>query len=194
MNKYSPITKVDLLSMEDFSKERTNLRRAIIEIKRKRRITVGPDVTFYFENRDTLIWQIQEMLHIEKGGAEQLEDELRAYNPLVPKGDELVATMMIEIEDMERRRLTLQQLGHIEAYVSLHVDGAIIPVKPEDDIERTDPFGKTSAVHFFHFPMTADQCARFMATESIALQITHPRYTYKTIIAGETLAALKEDL
>ncbi|MBX9976701.1 MAG: DUF3501 family protein [Alphaproteobacteria bacterium] len=194
MIKYAPITEKNLLPLDEFSKKRADLRRHIIAVKNRRRVAIGPDVTFYFENRETLVWQIQEMLYIEKGGAEQIKDELRAYNPMVPKGHELVATMMIEIDDMERRRLTLQQLGHIENYVSFDIDGDIIRVKPEEDVERTDNSGKTSAVHFFHFPMTRDQCPRFSQAASVILQITHPRYTYKATITGDVLAALKEDL
>ncbi len=194
MKKYTPITANDLLFTKDFAQQRAALRQKIIALKEKRRVPVGPDITFYFENRETLIWQIQEMLYIEKGGQEQLEDELRAYNPLVPKGNELVATMMIEIDDMERRRLTLQQLGHIENYISLDVGGHIILVKPEDDVERTDHFGKTSAVHFFHFPMTHEQSTLFIQANSVILQITHPRYTYKEVITGDKLATLKDDV
>src|SRR5690606_12633858 len=96
--------------------------------------------------------QIQEMLYIERGGDAQLTDELAAYNPLIPQGRELVATFMIEIEDEARRRRILAKLGGIEKTITLEIDGAAIQAVPEADQERTTATGKTSSVHFLHFP------------------------------------------
>src|SRR5271154_1555567 len=101
------LTPSDILSPQDYEHLRTEKRGAMIALKKKRRVAVGPYATFYFENYDTMWLQVQEMLRVEKGGAEQLEDELHAYTPLVPKGDELVATVMLEIEDEKRRTAVL---------------------------------------------------------------------------------------
>lgn len=192
--QYSPITAADILSLQDYEAKRDAWRKKIIEMKRPRRITVGPDVTFYFENRETLLWQIQEMLYIEKGGEEQLKDELLAYNTLVPKGCELVATMMIEIDDMERRRVLLKQLSHIEEYVSIDFDEETINVLSEDDVERTDPSGKTSSVHFFHFPMTPSQSEKFKKAHRVTLSIRHPYYSFSEVLSEESLESLRKDL
>lgn len=193
-SQYSPITPEDILSLQDYEIKRAQWRQKIIEIKRPRRIAVGPDITFYFENRETLLWQIQEMLYIEKGGEEQLKDELLAYNSLVPKGDELVATMMIEIDDMERRRMLLKQLSHIENHVSIDFDDKRINVLPEDDVERTDASGKTSSVHFFHFPMTPSQSEKFKKAHSVTLTIQHPYYSFSEVLTKESLESLQKDL
>jgi len=104
----------DILAWEDYAQRRPEHRRRHAERKRDRRVEVGPYVTFYFENADTMWFQVQEMMHIEKGGAEQLKDELAAYNPLIPQGAELVATFMIEIDDPLRRARVLGSLGGIE--------------------------------------------------------------------------------
>ena len=97
------LTRDDVISMEDHARERKERRRALVEAKRHRRLEAGPDCTFYFENYETMWNQVHEMLFIEKGGEAQIADELRAYNPLVPKGRELVATVMFEIDEPARR-------------------------------------------------------------------------------------------
>ena len=195
MTQYAPITNADILPLEVFTEKRTELRQEIVRLKKNRRVSVGPDITFYFENRATLLWQIQEMLYIEKGGEEQLKDELQAYNTLVPQKNELVATMMIEIEDMDHRRVMLSQLGHIEKHITILFEGEILRALSEDDVERTTAEGKTSAVHFLHFPMTENQAALFLTTQNeVLLAIEHPRYHYQTSIPKETLESLRGDL
>lgn len=188
------ITEKDILPLFEFEKIRIEYRRKIVDLKKDRRVSVGPDITFYFENRETLLWQIQEMLFIEKGGEAQVKDELAAYNPLIPKGDELVATMMIEIDDMERRRLTLAQLGHIEDHIHITFGNHTITATPTDDVERTTEEGKTSAVHFLHFPFSKGAQKDLEHADKITLEINHPRYSYKTIIEGATLVSLKKDM
>ncbi len=105
------LTAADILPLPEYEKIRAEKRGAMIARKKNRRVAVGPYATFYFENYDTMWLQVQEMLRIEKGGADQLADELHAYQPLVPKGDELVATLMLEIEDERRRAAVLATLG-----------------------------------------------------------------------------------
>lgn len=192
--KHTPITKEDLVSNEDFDSLRNKRRHEMITLKKNRRLGIGPDITFYFENKETLIWQIQEMLFIEKGGDEQIQDELDAYNPLIPNGDEWVATMMIEIDDFKRRRLTLAQLGHIENQIFLSWDGGDVHAIPTDDMERTNESGKASAVHFLHFNFSKEQKKKIQDTSSVTLNIRHPRYHFASEITGEVLTSLKNDL
>ncbi len=145
------ITRDHILPMERYAEVRDARRRQIAEMKKNRRVHVGPDVTFYFENFDTMLHQVHEMLAVEKGGEAQIEDELRAYNPLVPNGREFVATMMIEIDDPGRRDRMLRRLGGIESTAAFTVAGETITAVPESDIERTTKEGKTSSVHFLRF-------------------------------------------
>ncbi|RZI71872.1 MAG: DUF3501 family protein, partial [Rubrivivax sp.] len=120
------ITPADILSMAEYEKQRKALKAELIPVKKQRRIEVGPFATFYFESYDTMWLQVHEMLRIEKGGVEQIEGELAAYNPLIPQGSELIATMMLEIEDGNRRHATLLTLGGIEETVFLEIGGNTI--------------------------------------------------------------------
>ena len=117
------ITRADILPMDVYARERKALRQSVMAVKRNRRIEVGPFATFHFENYQTMWHQVHEMLLIEKGGAAQIEDELSAYNPLVPKGRELVATILLEIEDPARRARELAKLGGIEHRMFLEIAG-----------------------------------------------------------------------
>jgi len=192
------ITKSDIISNADFAPVRKERRAALKPSKALRRIDLGRDCTFYFESFDTMLFQIQEMLYIEKGGDAQLEDELRAYNPLVPNGNELVATMMFEIDDPVRRLNLLLQLGGIENHIYLQIatkpGSEKIYVMPEDDTERTSADGKTSSVHFFHFPLNDAQKAAFRDTNNqIILGSDHPAYAHMTVLGVETLTELARD-
>ena len=111
------VEKKDLIPQEKYEKIRKKFRKELLSIKKNRRIPIGPHATFYFENFDTMLGQIQEMLYIEKGGDEQLKDELVAYNPLIPKGSELVATLMFEIDNPTLRLDFLNKVGGIEEKV-----------------------------------------------------------------------------
>ena len=189
------ITPSDILPYEIYAKERKERRTKITAMKRARRISVGPDATFYFENYDTMFHQIHEMLHIERGGAEQVADELDAYNPLIPNGSELVATLMFEIDDELRRDRELRRLTGVETHIQIELDGDIVKaVVPEGEIERTKADGKTSSVHFLHFPFTPAQIAKFRDPKVRAmLAITHPNYGHMALIDGETRASLAAD-
>ena len=189
------ITRDDILPMDDYSKSRGERRSALVAEKRNRRLAVGPDVMFYFENYDTMWFQIHEMLYIEKGGEEQIADELAAYNPLIPQGNELVATMMIEIDDPARRARDLAQMGHVEDHIYLQVGDEEIRGVPEEDADRTTDDGKTSAVHFIHFPLTETASAVFAdPSVQVSLAIKHDYYLHMAGIAGDTRAALAQDL
>ena len=188
------IERADILPMAEYARVRDKRRRAIAEMKKNRRLHVGPDITFYFENRATMLHQVHEMLAVEKGGEEQIEDELRAYNPLIPRGRELVATMMIEIDDAARRDRVLRALGGIEKTATIEVGGETIAAVPETDIERTTPDGKTSSVHFVRFPFTDAQVAAFRSGDArVVLGFSHPGYPHLAAITGPTRAALAED-
>jgi len=188
------ITRDDILTIDDYEAVRPARRAAVTEMKRHRRVTVGPDVTFYFENYETMWHQIHEMLRIEKGGEEQIADELSAYNPLIPKGTELVATMMIEIDDPVRRDRVLRQLGGIDETVTLTVGGERVAAVPEDDIERTTAEGKTSSIHFLRFPFSPDQIAAFRAPDArVVLAIGHSNYDHMAGVPEPVRAALSDD-
>lgn len=188
------ITPADILPYETYAAERKARRAAAMTMKKDRRVSVGPHATFYFENYDTMFQQIHEMLHIEKGGAEQLEDELRAYNPLIPQGDELVATIMFEIEDPVRRDKFLRSITWVEKHLYIDVGGEHIIGEAELDVERTKADGKTSSVHFVHFRFTPEQIAKFRdpAVQVMAV-VAHENYHHMAMLAPATREALAND-
>jgi predicted SnoaL-like aldol condensation-catalyzing enzyme len=189
------ITRADIMDMDAYAKVRAERRRAIVEAKKPRRIAVGPFATFYFECFDTMLYQVQEMLHVERGGEAQIADELAAYNPLIPKGRELVATFMIEIEDPFMRDRELRRLTHIENHIVLTIDGEDIAAVSESEVERTKADGKTSSIHFLHFPLTDAQAEKFKQPGCKAmLGITHENYNHMAGLPEATRAALAEDL
>jgi hypothetical protein len=188
------LTAVDILPWAEYAKTRAEHRSRVSAIKRNRRVEVGPHVTFYFESFDTMWLQVQEMLHIEKGGAEQLKDELAAYSPLIPKGRELVATFMIEIDDPLRRARVLAGLGGIEETAFFQLGASKIPALPEADQDRTTAEGKASAVHFVHFPLTEAQIAAFRQPGAqVILGFSHPAYSHMAVVAEATRAELAGD-
>lgn len=187
-------TKEDLISLEEFTKIRIQKRKETIEIKKNRRVALGPEATLFFENADTLWWQIQEMLYIEKGGEAQMEEELLAYNPLLPQGQELVATFMIEIDDPIRRAQVLSSLGGIEHHLAIRFAGHVLMGTPEEDPNRTTESGKTSAIHFIHWAFTKAQIEDFSKPhQDIIVEITHPKFSFKTIMLEPVRAALQKD-
>lgn len=189
------ITRSDILDLETFKLRRSDWRQQILALKKNRRVALGENVTFYFENRETLLWQIQEMLYIEKGGEEQISDELAAYAPLEPKGQELVATVMIEIPDPIDRAEKLSKLGHFEFSLWMRFAGHTIQGIPEDDMERTNEQGKTSSVHFIRWPMTPEQAKDFKKDNlDVIIECIHPNYLEKTILSQRVHFSLKNDI
>lgn len=188
------LTKEAFLPLEEFARIRPQKRQEMIALKKNRRVSIGPEATFFFENFDTLWWQIQEMLYIEKGGETQVEEELLAYKPLLPQGQELVATFMIEIDDPVRRAEVLGKLGGIERHLCLRFASHALVATPEDDINRTTESGKTSAVHFVRWAFTKEQVADFSKShQDIIVEITHPLFAVKTLMAESVRKALQED-
>ena len=189
------VTKADLMPLEEYSKNRTNFRKKILEIKKNRRISVGPYATFYFESFETMLAQIQEMLYIEKGGDEQLNDELSAYNPLIPKGKEFVATLMFEIDNPISRADFLSKIGGIEKKIFIQIQNEKVNATAEQDIERTSEEGKASSVHFLHFIFTENQIKKIKDTNNkVELCIDHEFYNHKTKISNQIINSLNEDL
>lgn len=188
------ITRSDILPYETYAAERKERRAKITATKKRRRMPVGPFAMFYFENYDTMFQQIHEMLHIERGGDEQVGDELAAYNPLIPNGHELVATMMFEITDPVQRDRELRRLTDAESHIFIDLDGDRIQAVPESDVERTKDDGKTSSVHFLHFPFTDAQIAKFRdPAVPASIAFTHENYGHIAMIPKETREALEQD-
>src|ERR1700710_545209 len=179
------ITPADILATPEYDQQRKSLKANLIPMKKLRRVEAGPFATFYFENYATMWLQVQEMLRIEKGGAEQLAGELEAYNPLIPQGNELIATLMLEIEDADRRHATLLTLGGIEETVFLEIGGERIAATPTEYDDRTTPDGKTSSVHWLRFKLSGDQIARFKS-ERVVLGIAHGNYGHMAVLSQDT--------
>ena len=188
------ITAADILPAAEYARARRGVQVRMAGLKRRRRVEVGPFVTFYFENWDTMWHQVQEMLHIEGGGDAQLPDELAAYNPLVPKGADLAATFMIEIDEADRRRRMLSRLGGIEETAFLEFDGTTVKGTPEEDQDRTTADGKASSVQFVHFHFTQEQIARFRtAGTRVILGLSHENYSHMAVLPEEVRAELAAD-
>jgi len=195
MNKqHREIKKTDLMPLEEYSKKRKDIRKEIVNYKKNRRISIGPHANFYFESYETMKAQIQEMLYIEKGGEEQLKDELAAYNPLVPKGSELVATLMFEIDNPTLRLDFLNKVGGIEKKVYIQIGKEKIIAIPEKDLDRTSAEGKASSVQFIHFNFSKEQIKEFRNSNvEIIIGIDHKFYNHMTKISIDTREALSKD-
>ncbi|HEY3918095.1 MAG TPA: DUF3501 family protein [Stellaceae bacterium] len=188
------ITRADIIDPAAYAKDRREFKKRVTDLKRDRRVEVGPFATFYFENYDTMWHQIHEMLHIERGGEPQIVDELEAYNPLIPKGSELIATVMIEIEDAVRRARILATLGGIEHKMFISVAGERIVGIPDPTRENTSEDGKASSVQFVRFPFTAAQIAKFRAAATqILVGIDHPNYGHIAVMPERVRTALAGD-
>jgi hypothetical protein len=194
MSIKTEITRADILPWAEYAKTRAEHRKRVTAIKRSRRVEVGPFVTFYFESFDTMWLQVQEMLHIERGGDAQIPEELAAYNPLIPKGSELVATFMIEIDDPLRRARVLAGLGGVEETAFIEIGAERIGAKPESDQDRTTAEGKASSVQFVHFPFTQAQIDAFRQPNARAiLGLSHPNYSHMAVMSETTREALAGD-
>ena len=188
------IEKNDLMAFEDYAKNRKKIRQELVEFKKNRRVSIGPYATFYFESYETMLAQVQEMLHIEKGGDEQLKDELNAYNPLIPKGKELVATLMFEIDDPILRSSFLGKVGGIEETVYLEINKEKIKAVSEKDVDRTSSEGKASSVQFLHFNFSEEQVKKFKDTTNIVtIKIDHDLYRHSVNITKDTRNSLEKD-
>ena len=195
MNKQArEVKKSDLIPADEYAKNRKVYRKEIVNYKKDRRVSLGPHANFYFESYQTMKAQIQEMLHIEKGGDEQLKDELAAYNPLIPKGKELVATLMFEIDEPDLRSNFLNKVGGIEKNVYIKINSEKIHGIPEKDVDRTSEEGKASSVQFVHFKFSDDQVEKFKDIKNlIFLGIDHGLYNHMTQMSENTKKSLISD-
>ena len=188
------ILREDIMPLDVYIKNRKELRKNIVNFKKDRRIALGPYATFYFESFETMLAQVQEMLYIEKGGDEQLKDELLAYNPLIPNGKELTATLMFEIDNPVSRAAFLGKVGGIEERVYMKIDGELIKAVPEEDVDRTSAEGKASSVQFIHFKFNDNQIQKFKSNDTlIELGIDHKEYSHSTKLSQENVVSLTKD-
>ena len=188
------IEKEDLLPSDVYAKSRKQIRKDLVEFKKDRRIALGPYATFYFESFETMVAQVQEMLHIEKGGDEQLKDELIAYNPLVPNGKELTATLMFEIDNPITRASFLGKVGGIEEKIFIKINDEIVKAVPEEDVDRTSAEGKASSVQFIHFKFNDDQIGKIKSGNvSVELGIDHKEYAHTTKLTEDNIKSLSAD-
>jgi hypothetical protein len=184
----------NILPLTEYVKLRGERRRQIAEIKKSRRLEVGPFATFSFESYETMLHQVNEMLFIEKGGAAQIPDELAAYNPLIPQGSELVATVMFEIDEPVRRARVLATLGGIERKAFVRVGSDTIRGVPEDDQERSREDGKASAVQFLRFPFRPAQVAAFRSgAGDVVVGFDHPDYSHMAVMPPVVRRTLADD-
>jgi len=188
------IQKNDIMPLDIYTKQRKGLRKTIVEFKKNRRVSLGPYATFYFESYETMLAQVQEMLYIEKGGDEQLKDELKAYNPLIPNGKELIATLMFEIDNPVSRAAFLSKVGGIEEKVFMKINEDIINALPEEDVDRTSAEGKASSVQFIHFKFNEEQIQKFKSGQTkVEIGINHNEYSHSTKLNDETIKSLSRD-
>jgi hypothetical protein len=188
------IQKEDVMPLDVYIKNRKELRKNIVNFKKDRRIALGPYATFYFESYETMLAQVQEMLYIEKGGNEQLKDELVAYNPLIPNGKELIATLMFEIDNPVSRAAFLGKVGGIEENVFIKIGGEVIKAIPEEDVDRTSAKGKASSVQFIHFKFNDEQIQKFKSNGvEVEIGMDHKEYSHTTKLSVANLNSLLAD-
>ncbi len=192
MNK---LQRDDLMSLEQYAEERAAFRARVIAHKKDRRVDIGPHLRLYFEDRLTIQYQVQEMLRIEKiFEAAAIQEELDAYNPLIPEGSNLKATAMLEYKDVGERREQLARLGGIEDKVWLEVEGCDrVGAIANEDLERSSE-EKTSAVHFMRFELTSEMIAALRSGAALRFGVSHDRYTHETTVGEATRKQLLNDL
>jgi len=185
----------DLYSLEQYHKIRHEFRAKVLAHKRHRHVSVGPNATLYFEDRLTMQYQIQEMLRVERiFESEAIEEELSAYNPLIPDGSNFKATFMIEIPDVDERRRALEQLAGIEDHVYVEAEGGErVFAIADEDLERTSE-GKTSAVHFLRFELDPKTKQAIRGGAAFRFGCDHPRYAHESAVPREVAASLSADL
>jgi len=191
----SPLSREDLFSLEQYAERRADFRARVIEHKKNRRVDIGPNLSLYFEDRLTIQYQVQEMLRIERifeAGA--IEEELGAYNPLIPDGSNLKCTAMFEFTDVAERRRRLAELRGVENRVWLQVDDMdkVYAIANEDIQRSTDE--KTSAVHFMRFELTAGMKRALSVGDPLKFGVEHDLYRYQVTLNDATRRALLQDL
>ena len=194
MVQINTIEKSEILSRDEYKSKRKSLREKMVLRKKFRRVDIGPYVTMYFENKDTIIHQINEMVYIENGGEEQINDEILAYKSLIPDGQELVATVMIEIDNPIKRAEFLAKMGGFEEQISIKVGDQEIKGKAELDVDRTTADGKASSVQFVHFEFE-ERAIEIIKNhmENVTISINHENYKHSSILNIDTVKELIKD-
>jgi hypothetical protein len=193
------LTLDDIADLREYEREREEFRRQVIELKKRRRVGIGPFVTVLFENRDTIRFQIQEMARVEKLiSDEAIEGELRAYNPLIPEAGELALTLFIELTSELALRDWLPRLVGIEHTLELRLgtgdDRIVVPCIPDEEHqEQLTREEITSSVHYIHFRLDAAQIEA-LADGPVELALTHENYPHATELGPDTVAELLTDL
>ena len=194
MVQLNTIDKSDILSRDEYKSKRRSLREKMVLRKKFRRVDIGPYVTMYFENKDTIIHQINEMVYIENGGEEQINDEILAYKSLIPDGQELVATVMIEIDNPIKRAEFLSKMGGFEETINIKIHNKEIKGKAELDGDRTTTDGKASSVQFVHFEFNEEAIKSMKNNmENVAISINHESYRHSAILNTNTVGELIKD-
>ena len=194
MAQINTIEKSEILSRDEYKIKRKSLREKMVLRKKFRRVDIGPYVTMYFENKDTIIHQINEMVYIEDGGEEQINDEILAYKSLVPDGRELVATVMVEIDNPIKRAEFLSKMGGFEEQMSIKIGDHMIKGKAELDGDRTTADGKASSVQFVHFEFE-DKDVQSIKNhmEDVSISINHENYRHSSTLNTDTVKELIND-
>ena len=189
------ITRNDLMSLEQYAEKRGEFRQQVLEHKKHRQVALGPNATLYFEDRLTLLYQIQEMLRIEKVfEADGINEELEAYNPLIPSGRNFKATFMIEYPDPTVRAAQLEKMVRIEDLVWMQIgEHDKVWSIADEDLERSTE-EKTSAVHFLRFELSEEMAQALKNGADWKIGVQHPVYTYELAVEGETRESLLNDL
>tara|TARA_E500000331_G_scaffold344521_1_gene380906 strand:- start:3507 stop:4085 length:579 start_codon:yes stop_codon:yes gene_type:complete len=188
------LERQDLLTLEEYAEKRSSIRQETIQVKKLREVHLGSHIRMIFENKQTVQYQIQEMLRIEKiFESSEIQDELDVYNALVPNGSNLKATMMIEYPDVAERVEALSRLIGVEKSIYFQVDGhdKVFPICNEDLERETDV--KTSAVHFMRFEFDQNMIADFVSGSDVKVGSAHPNYNYETSLDSQSQEALSED-
>jgi len=195
LNMTQQITRDDLMSLEQYAEQRNEFRQKVLAHKKHRQVALGPNATLYFEDRLTLLYQIQEMLRIEKVfEADGINEELEAYNPLIPSGRNFKATFMIEYADAIVRAAQLEKMVNIEDLVWMQVgEHDKIWAIADEDLERSNDT-KTSAVHFMRFELSDEMAQELKAGADLQIGVQHAVYTYDMLVEGDTRASLLADL
>ena len=188
------ITRKDILDMVAYEGIRSGRRAEIANIKKIRRLALGPHASFVFECYETMWYQIHEMLRIEKGGEEQIVGEIEAYSSLIPKGNELVATVMFEIPNAEERARVLAGLGGVEKTITMEIGEDVIQATAEEDVDRTSAGGKASSVHFIHFNLSSRQINTFKGNDCrVIVGIGHANYGHMATMPKHMREELSKD-
>ena len=184
----------DLLSLEDYDDQREVIKKDLINHKKNRTVSIGEHVILLFEDYSTIKYQVQEMLRIEKiFNKKEMQEEIDAYNPLIPDGDNIKATMLIMYPDVDERKVMLSKLHGIENNIWLSCGSNKITAFADEDLERSTD-SKTSAVHFLRFQLDQDDITAFLSNEKISLGVNHSEYNQEIELTSDTRASLVKDL